>query len=357
MGVPWHFGYGVADTRLNFNVSTQRLSHLDAVKVIASQLIVLHHFSVYGPLADALHHSLPDFAGWLFEYARMVVQFFLVMGGYFAAKSLAPMGQWQPKSLGRAVFQRWLRLVGPFAFALLLTVIASALARPWLEADFISPPPSIAQIIAHLSLSFGPLEVDSLSAGAWYVAIDFQLYALLALLLWLGNRWGVACTRYLVVVCLLTSLLVFNRHAEWDVWALYFFAAYGLGALAWWAQNQQLSQAWRWGVVVAVLAALAWDFRIRIALAAGFALWLALPHARWPDALAQPLHLLGRSSYALFLTHFSVLTLANAAWAHWQWHFDGAALALLLGAWLACNGLAVLFERWIETWLGRTIKL
>lgn len=334
-----------------------RLSHVDAVKVLASQLIVLHHFSVYGPLADALHHSAPSLALWLFEYARMVVQFFLVLGGYFAAKSLAPKGQWQADNLGRTVVKRWLRLVGPFAVALLLTVAASALARPWLQADFISPPPSVAQIIAHLSLSFGPLEVESLSAGAWYVAIDFQLYALLALLLWLGSRWSAAGARYLVAACWLASLLVFNRHAEWDVWALYFFAAYGLGALAWWAQNQQLAPAWRLGALVAVLGALTWDFRIRIALAAGFALWLARPHASWPTALAKPLHMLGRSSYALFLTHFSVLTLANAAWTHWQWNFEGAALAMLLCAWLACNGLAALFERWIETWIGRTIRL
>lgn len=32
-----------------------RQSHIDALKVTASQVIVWHHLSAYGPVADALH--------------------------------------------------------------------------------------------------------------------------------------------------------------------------------------------------------------------------------------------------------------------------------------------------------------
>ena len=69
-----------------------RQVHIDALKVIASQLIVLHHFSAYGPLSDALSEASPRVATWLYDYARMAVQVFLVLGGYLAVRSLAPEG-------------------------------------------------------------------------------------------------------------------------------------------------------------------------------------------------------------------------------------------------------------------------
>ena len=38
-------------------------THLDALKVVASQLIVLHHFAAYGPLADAMSDAVPRVTG------------------------------------------------------------------------------------------------------------------------------------------------------------------------------------------------------------------------------------------------------------------------------------------------------
>jgi hypothetical protein len=45
---------------------SSRMPLLDALKALASQLIVLHHFSAYGPLSDALAQALPALAGWLY---------------------------------------------------------------------------------------------------------------------------------------------------------------------------------------------------------------------------------------------------------------------------------------------------
>jgi hypothetical protein len=54
----------------------RRLIHIDAAKVVASNLIVLHHFTVYGPLAVALDVAAPRLTDFFFEYARMAVQVF-----------------------------------------------------------------------------------------------------------------------------------------------------------------------------------------------------------------------------------------------------------------------------------------
>ncbi|MDO8774665.1 MAG: acyltransferase, partial [Burkholderiaceae bacterium] len=63
-----------------------RQTHVDALKLLASQLIVLHHFATYGPLADALSEVAPALTHWFYDYARMAVQVFLVLGGYLAVR-------------------------------------------------------------------------------------------------------------------------------------------------------------------------------------------------------------------------------------------------------------------------------
>jgi hypothetical protein len=52
----------------------RRQLHIDAAKVLASHLIVLHHFTVYGPLADALGLAAPRLTDFFFDYARMAVR-------------------------------------------------------------------------------------------------------------------------------------------------------------------------------------------------------------------------------------------------------------------------------------------
>ena len=69
------------------------------------------------------------------------------------------------------------------------------------------------------------LVYESLSAGAWYVAIDCQMYALA---LWMAGR--LAGTRPLAWLVPLAfgaalSLLYFNLDAGWDNWRRIFSAA------------------------------------------------------------------------------------------------------------------------------------
>lgn len=340
----------------------QRRTHIDALKCIGSQLIVLHHFSAYGPLADAASLAAPALMGWLYDYARMAVQIFLVLGGYLAMQGLLPAMRHDAPHLGRAVLLRYLRLALPFCVAILLAVASAAVARHWLNADFIPAAPGWGQALAHLFLLHDVVDAEALSAGVWYVAIDLQLYALLALLLWLGQRGArPAPALWLVAGLMLASLLHFNRDAGWDDWAPYFFGSYALGALAWWAARSP--QPLRWlGLLAAVgVLALVIDWRTRIALALGVALLLGVMHWRGhtgrslPVIVVEPLQALGRTSYALFLVHFPVLMLGNALHARLGSGQAGEAVAALVLSVLASVALAFVFERRIEAPLGRWI--
>lgn len=163
---------------------------IDALKGIAAQLIVLHHLASYGALARAAEQFAPQTIDWLYGYGRIVVQVFLVVAGFLAARGLAPQGTPAVIQPAGMIWQRYVRLIVPFLFAVAIAVVSAALARVWMQDEFIPALPNIWQFLAHGLLLNGALGVPSLSAGIWYVAIDLQLYALLVLLLWLASRFS-----------------------------------------------------------------------------------------------------------------------------------------------------------------------
>jgi peptidoglycan/LPS O-acetylase OafA/YrhL len=337
---------------------------LDLLKAVAAQLIVLHHLTFYGPMTDHAWSIAPSLFDWLESDARIAVQVFLVIGGFLAAKSLAPRGLPRVGDPLRVIMRRFGKLVPPYLIAVGLAVAASALAGKWMTHESISGAPTLEQLAAHALLMHNVLDYESLSAGIWYVAIDFQLYALLALLLWLTGclargRSVPWLAPTLVSVGMAASLLYFNRDSEWDAWAPYFLGSYGLGMLAWWAADRtrrRLGVALLLAVMlVQAFAALALDFRIRIAVASVTALVLVavyrgsvFAHRRFP--LVQ---YLGRISYAIFLVHFPVSLIVNAAFTRFVPALPMLQAAGVLLAWAASIAAGALFYRWVEEPLTR----
>ena len=337
---------------------------INLLKAVAAQLIVLHHLAFYGPMADHARPLMPDLFDWLAGDARIAVQIFLVIGGFLAAKSLAPQGLARSGNPLSAMGRRYVKLAPPFIVATLLAALASLVASAWMTHESISAAPSVSQLAAHVLLLHSVLGYESLSAGAWYVAIDFQLYAGAALLLWLCGRlsgglarpWLVPVVMTLVVV---SSLFYFNRDADWDVWAPYFFGSYGLGMLAWWAGDPARKPR---AVVllflmmaVPTLLALMLDFRSRIAVALSVAcVLMLLGRVRVCSTKGWALaNWLGKNSYSIFLVHFPVCLVVNAVFTRFmpvdaEWQFVGTVFA-----WAASLAGGAVFHRWIEAPLGR----
>ena len=340
---------------------------IDVLKALAAQVIVLHHFSVYGPVSEALHAAWPRLMGLLYDYGPVAVQVFFVVGGYLAARGLSSStAAWRAPSI--AIFKRYARLLVPYLFALAVVMLCTAWVQPWLTEDLAAPAPGWGQWLAHVAMLQSILGIESLSAGAWYVAMDFQLFALLTLLLWLFGGGNSRRAQTVIAVLCIASLLVFNRRTELDAWAVYFFGAYGLGALAWWSRRSSqadvppatplYARVMFVLVVVCGLVALAIDFRERIALAMGVALalvyWGAASHLLAHHAKTQTnIETLGKQSYALFLMHFPVLLLTNAAFTRFGFTPETSSATSALGwgiaGWAASVWAASLFYRWIES--------
>ncbi len=341
--------------------------------------IVWHHLAFYGPMSDVAQPLLPGTIEWLSEYARMAVQIFLVLGGFLAAASLAPKAVARFDNAPQQVGKRFVRLVVPYAVALIVAVLLSDLVRPLMDHPSVPGEPTIPQLIANAFLIQDIVGEEALSAGVWYVAIDFQLFVMAVLLfaamrtLKLSERVRARVTQIIVIAGVCASLLYANLNADWDMWGIYFFGAYGLGMLAFWGTR---SKHWAtWFVLIGVIgcAALWVDFRGRIALAMTSALVLMLlmrparedgtTHAQLLfgkllkplDPITSRLQALGQMSYSVFLIHFSICLLVNAVVSEWVpeypvLHLLGMFAAFALSV-IAGRILYLKVERHVPTWL------
>lgn len=372
---------------------------IDAVKAAGCLLIVLHHLAFYGPMSDVVATAWPGVVAWLYDHGRLAVQFFLVCAGFLTAGSLARYESLALSDALKLAWQRYLRLAIPLLAALSFTVLVSEGVRPGFVHVSLSAPPDWGQALAHIALVQHVLDLEALSAGIWYVAIDLQLYAmalgcLVVLKAWPraktanpsvvgvdqadgldSRRWGL----WLGLVC--ASLWWWNLDADLDDLGVYFWGSYGLGLLAW-AARQRVHEhgaatsfgprsAWVlvlflgiWGV----LGAVAWwqEPRLRIAVAWCVAVVLVLVPEPWfggqalgPSRARSALQWLSGVSYSVFLIHFGVSLAVNAAvTAHWPDVLWANALGMLVSLLLSllCGGWLYRFvERHPPTlwrWLG-----
>ena len=262
----------------------------------------------------------------LYDHARLAVQAFLVIGGFLAAKSLSPalLPVAGPGPLV-LVWRRYRRLAPPYLAALGLAIVASALARSLAANPTVPAAPSLFQIEAHILMLQGVLQLEALSAGIWYVAIDLQLYALLALLFWLlkplAAREQSLAPWLMPMACALlalASLFWFNRQPDLDEWAVYVCAAGGLGALAHWISCRPRRWPWSLLLTLVVAAALLVEWRSRILVAAVTTLLLIWGVGRRPPEWLRSRIVSGlsRISYSVFLVHYPVCLVVGALVYH-----------------------------------------
>ncbi|MEY2706804.1 MAG: hypothetical protein RI905_555, partial [Pseudomonadota bacterium] len=218
-----------------------RSAFIDNLKGLSCILIMLHHLAFYGPMSDVAMSVIPGVIDWLFVYGRMAVAVFLVIGGFLTGQKLLEQNVFVHKSVFQLIWHKYQRLVIPYLAAIILAIICSFIASQWMQHASISAMPEPKQLISHLFFLQNLLGYESLSAGLWYVAMDFQLFAVTALVLFLidtilPTHWSYQRTQLIsvLIVALVTlaSLFIFNLDDSYDATFLYFYVAYGLGILA-----------------------------------------------------------------------------------------------------------------------------
>ena len=332
-----------------------RLPFIDAMRALVSQMVLWHHFALYGPLWDwAAPHSV-WIVDWMRNY-RWAVQIFFIISGYFIERTLSPL-VWTLPRVGWFVVRRYCRLGLPYLGAITLALAAHEFARPWLPEALLGSPPTWPQLAAHVVFLQDILGYESLSTGLWFVAIEFQLGLVYVALLLARDTLGGAESRWgnLPLVggwaLALASLFYFNTNPDFDPWAVYFFSHFFMGVMIYRGLANPKFAAMFCCYALATAAALVYDWRWRLAtsLAAGLVLFgagrLGLL-ARWPSS--RLVAYLGRTSYSLFLVHFPVLLVAATICVRADWSSQPAAIMALAGAFFASLAVADVFYRFIE---------
>ena len=317
---------------------------------------------------------------WLFEYGRYAVQIFLVMGGYLAAQSLTRAGDLKnPQTVLKTIFNRYLRLFAPYVVALLVTIACAWVARFWVQDEFVGESETLGQFLAHLFFLQGILGLDSISAGVWYVAIDWQLYAILAIMLSMFP--SLRSLIWMLLPLCVASLLYFNRDGLYENYFIYFIGAYGLGVLAQLCKNYPDQSVNRSAKILMLTIGLViiissfQQFWLRNILAYIVAIALILfgdwaykdqkqihqrpQHQSKVHKLVNGILWGSRRSYCAFLIHFSFVLLANTLYIGWgmsQQHDGALAIALIFIALASSWATANLLYRWIEV-PSRNFKL
>jgi peptidoglycan/LPS O-acetylase OafA/YrhL len=341
---------------------------IDALKAAGCLLIVLHHLAFYGPMSDVVARAWPATVAFLYDHGRLAVQFFLVSAGFLTAASLARFEGLDALQALKLAWQRYLRLAIPLLAALSFTVLVTEGVRPDFEHTSLSAPPDWGQALAHIVLLQHVLDMEALSAGIWYVAIDFQLYAMALLSLVVVQACGLAHTvhvaravrwgLWLGLTC--ASLWWWNLHANLDDHGVYFFGSYGLGMLAWEARRRLSLTTpgargpwWTAWALLLVLGGVAWclEPRWRVATAWAVACLLVFVPAAWFAAQApgtvwwrSMVQWLSTVSYSVFLIHFGVsLAVSAGVTAWWPDVLWANLLGMLASLLLSLAGGALLY--------------
>jgi peptidoglycan/LPS O-acetylase OafA/YrhL len=261
----------------------------------------------------------------------------------------------------KIIFNRYLRLFAPYATALIFTIVCAYIARFWVNDEFVGESETLAQFLAHLFFIQGILGLDSISAGAWYIAIDWQLYSVLAILLISFSSYQAVI--WVISILAVASLLIFNRSGEYEAYFIYFIGAYGLGVLAYLSKCFQNSGVNRVAKISLVLIGLV------IAISSFQQIWLR-NYLAWVVAIillfwgntpypttAQNSTLLkaiswgSKRSYCAFLIHFAFILLANTLYiALGLNEYESGILAIgLILVVVVCSATAANYlYRWIE---------
>jgi hypothetical protein len=162
---------------------------IQALRASAALTILWHHFALYALLTEWAAPLLGDLLSWLARYAR-ATQVFFVVSGFVAAQTIGTR-VWRFSQLGRFVLQRYCRLGLPYLAIVLATYPAHLRICSWLGAGRCARAAGIAGTISCPPLlPAGLLGYEALSAGLWFVCINFQLGFGYAFGMMLQQRFG-----------------------------------------------------------------------------------------------------------------------------------------------------------------------
>lgn len=311
--------------------------YLDGIRGLAAIVVVLYHAWLFTGLTGQATSS-PQLAvpRLIVGHGYLGVPVFIVLSGYVLMLPIARAGAgWYTKGFGTYIFRRAKRILPPYYAALLLSIALIA-AIPLLRnpsgTQWDSKVPLTAGgVVSHLLMlqDVGRGWIEQLNGPMWSVAVEFQIYFLmpLILLLWrfVGGWAAAAITAAVSVVPVFFGILTFAH-----TWLLGLFAVGMLAARLTFAAPPRR----RWIEPAALAAGLAvagvlyrelapvrahgWMVELVAGcLTAAVLVWLGRRAVAGRGNLitgffgSRPMLFLGLTSYSIYLFHSPLIALAN----------------------------------------------
>jgi peptidoglycan/LPS O-acetylase OafA/YrhL len=254
------------------------------------------------------------------------------------------------------------RLGFPYLATILAVLMLHALSPPGFAAFPLFDELSGKLVLAHVVFLQDILGYPSLSAGIWYLAIDYQFclafFALMLLHRGLIRAFRIRSPRLVSALLLalfvpgaVMAIFVWNLDSDNEPWVYYYAGSLFVGVVCAWALAGRVPRwaFWAYAGIVAVGLAYDWRRRLALALATGILIDLAGRSGRAIDRDIPPWLLsLGRISYSLFLVHYPTHWLMSGLVAPLAGDSAPAALLGMVLSFAASLAAAVLLFRLVE---------
>ncbi len=286
----------------NFSMAAReklQLDFIDGLRALAALYIVFHHCFVVAEYAP------PGFS--FMGRGHDVVAVFIAISGFCLALPLAHRGDWELQP--RKFFARRARRILPpyfitVAIGLLLALACSYKSYP---QDYVGIPITWLSVVSHLFLfqNWITSELFTLDGPLWSIAVEWQIYLLFPLLVFLWRRTGKWVTLFVAFV--VAHGLLYLTHHIGSANFLFLFTEGMLGAELAFSLRYK-----RWigpAVLLSLLGYLLTDRVVRdifVGLFTGLLMAFLTQHREhWGNrALGwKPLAWIGTFSYSIYLLH------------------------------------------------------
>ena len=314
-----------------------RLKNLDALRGLAALGVVLYHYAEY-----LLPSIAPNALTGVLHYGQYGVQVFFVISGLVIPWSMARAGH-TLKDIPVFLFRRVVR-IGPSAWiscALMIAFWHWQLATAPGHAHLPWPGYDARAIVANLTFTAGHLGTWFYNFPHWTLAVEFQFYAVIAVLL-----PAILVSRYEwagVAACLLLAAAPYTGMGSFCANA----GAFAMGLALFLRERGSVRPVVLWCLLAAITVSM---LMRREAIGAGCALGTAVVIVAGVPLTNRVSAWLGKVSYSLYIIHVPAgLFAENLVFRYTAWHAtEGGKLLLLFGYTALSVAFAGFFHRWAE---------
>lgn len=275
----------------------EHIKSLDFLRGFAALGVVLYHFS--GLLLPTLN---PNYLTQTLSFGEFGVQVFFVISGFIIPFSMYK-ANYTISKFGTHLLRRYLRLAPPAYIAMLFSIGIYFAAIIFLKRPIngvVWPGTGITAIFSNLTFTAPLFNSSWFNPVFWTLAIEFQFYVLIGLLLPLINY------KKLILFLLISISLLFignNRpeNLDWFGWFFGHFSFFFLGILLFLIKEKKLNN-WQFITLTIITIAICYYQNSTPKFLFGLSAFLIILSN--VNLSFKPTTFLGNISYSLYITHW-----------------------------------------------------